>query len=200
MTTSRTVACLVLLLGLAGSVRAQDQEAAHQELRALRDACVAALNSRSFDAIPPLLAQEFTIVTVDNQKFTKLDDFRGYFEGLFTGPNAMLEKVEVQAETDELTRFLGSGDTGIAFGTTNDTYHFKDGDVRSMKTRWSAVVKKEDARWKLASVHFSTGLLDNPVVDAAASFARTGILAAGIGGLLAGAGLGALLARRRRAA
>lgn len=80
--------------------------------------------------------------------------------------------------------------------TSDGRYTFKDGDVRQMKSRWSAVVQKDGDTWKLASVHFSTNLLDNPVLDAARKAVQKTALIAGAIGIAVGLAIGFLLRRR----
>lgn len=168
----------------------------HEALRGLMKKAAEALGTRNFDAIAPLLHKSFTVVTVDNRKLAGLDEFRSYWNGLFSGPNAVLKSIEVHPEADGLTEFLDA-DTGVTHGTSNDVYHFADGDTRTMKTRWTAVVEKEADGWKLVKVHFSASLLDNPVVDAAKAYAYK----AAAGGLVIGLAIGgvvvALLKRKR---
>src|SRR5262249_9599435 len=124
--------------------------------------------------------------------------FKKYYLGLFDGPNAMLTKMETRLAADELTLFLDD-DTGIAYGTSQDTFHFKDGDVRTMNTRWTAGTQKEGGQWKLVNAHFSANLLDNPVLDASKSYAKKLAIGAAIGGIVIGA-LVALLLRRKQSA
>ena len=117
-------------------------------------------------------------------------------DGLFEGPGAMFAKIEVRPVADELTRFLDDN-SGVVYGTSDDTFHFKDGEVRSMKTRWSATVQKEGDLWKLVDVHFSANVLDNPLLSTAKSYA----VKLAVGGLFAGLVIGVLLMallRRRR--
>ena len=66
-----------------------------------------------------------------------------------------------------------------------------------MKTRWTAVVQKDKAVWKLVTVHFSADLLDNPVLDIAKSFAIKAALGGLVVGLLVGGGMMFLVGRQR---
>ena len=100
--------------------------------------------------------------------------------------------MEVKPVSDELTRFV-SDTSGVVYGVSDDAYTFRDGDVRTMKTRWSAVVQKDGDAWKLVNVHFSSNLLDNPMLDAAKSYAQRMAWIAGAVGLVVGALLMALL-------
>jgi ketosteroid isomerase-like protein len=169
----------------------------HDALRALLVKGVDALNKRNFDAIAPNVHPSFTIITVDNRKHVGLDAFKKYYFGLFEGPGAVLKNFETKAVADEETRFVDVN-TGIVYGTSQDVYTFKDGDVRAMETRWSALTKKDSDGWKLVNVHFSTNLLDNPVIDGVKSFYRKLAAGAGVLGLLVGGLLVALVRRRPR--
>jgi len=189
---------LALTFIATDSALAEERQADHDALRAMLSTATEALNSQNFDLVQPLLHENFTIITVDNQKFTTLDEFRTYWNGLFTGDIPLLQRIEVNAVTDDLTTFLDES-TGVVHGTSLDTYHFSDVGVREMPTRWTAVVQKADGEWKLVKVHFSANLLDNPVLDAAkASTMKLAGLAL-LGGIFLGAVIVYLIKRRNGA-
>ena len=184
----RIVLTVCLVLVPLVSVNAQSREQEHDELRDLLKTLTEAVNSRDLDRARPLTHSQFTMITVDNEKFTSVDEFEAYWEGLFTGEDALLTKVELRPEADDLTEFV-SENVGVVHGTSNDSFRFVDGKERVMKSRWTAVVQKEDGVWKLSRAHFSANLLDNPVLRAAQSFSYW--LAGG--GLIAGFLLGGLI-------
>ena len=167
-------------------------------MRALLVRGAETLNSRNFDAIAPSVDSGFTIITVDNQKHVGLDAFKKYYLGLFDGPNALLAKFETRVTADEETRFVDAN-TGVTYGTSQDTFHFKDGEVRTMQTRWSAVTKKDTGGWKLVNVHLSANVLDNPVLDATKSFSKKLVALGVVIGLVVGGLLVAFLRRRPHA-
>lgn len=195
----RMCAWLAALL-MCGTVAAQtpqieERKQDHDALRAVLEQSAQALTSRNMDLLAPIADSGLIVITVDNQKLIGLDAFRKYYNGLFDGASATLTKFETKPVADDLTRFL-SETTGVAYGTTEDTFHFKDGDVRSMKSRWSAVVQKEANAWKLVSVHFSANLVDNPVIHAAKSYAMKLAAGAAVAGLIVGALLMMLMRRK----
>jgi ketosteroid isomerase-like protein len=180
----------------AAPAATEERHEDHEALRALMKKAVEALNTRNFDLIAPSLHKNFTIITVDNRKFSSLDEFKTYWSGLFTGPGAVLKQIEARPQADALTQFLDA-DTGVTHGSSSDVYHFSDGSVRTMNSRWTVVVEKDPDGWKIAKAHFSANLLDNPVLEAV----KTTVYQAAIGGLvvglIVGAGIVALLKRRR---
>lgn len=194
--------CFIFVaLATSGSVLGQaqstDRAEDHAALRVLLGKGAEALNTRNFDGLVPSLHPNFTIITVDNQKFVGVDAFKKYYLGLFDGSNALFSKIETRLAVDEATSFLNDN-TGVAYGTSQDTYHFKDGDVRTMQTRWSAVTQKEGGSWKLVNVHFSANLLDNPVLDASKSYAKKIAAGSAVIGLIVGILLMALMRSKRR--
>ncbi len=165
MNRSRSlVPVLSLLLAFALSAQAPPEErhADHEELRALLRTGTQALNARQVDALAPLFARQFVITTVDGRTFRDLAGFKSYIDQLY---GTQVEKIEFRPEAAELTQFVGA-DTGLSWGKSDDTYTFKDGDVRTMTSRWTATLTREDGRWKVAALHISANILDNPVVDA----------------------------------
>ncbi len=193
---------LLLALSLAGvafaqAAPAEERKADHDALRAILARSAEALNARKLEGVADALHPAFTVITVDNQKLVGVDALKKYYAGLFDGPNAVLTRLEVKPVADELTRFV-SETSGVVYGVSEDTYTFRDGDVRTMKTRWSAVVQKDGDAWKLVNVHFSANLLDNPMLDAAKAYAQRMMWIAGAAGLVLGAVLMLILRRRPR--
>lgn len=137
----------------------------HEALRELMKECTNAMNQGKFDQLKPYLDEQFTIITVDNSKLSSLASFQDYWDKIFKGDKPLLTKLTIKPEADDKTYFI-TDDIGVVHGISNERYHFTDGDVRKMSTRWTAVVHKEDDQWKLMKIHFSANILDNPVLSA----------------------------------
>ena len=192
------VALVVLMLGVpTGALAQEERKQDHDQLRALMKRGAEALSTRKLDVMAPYVHPDFTVVTIDSKKLRGIAELKAYYDGLFEGKGALLKAIEVRPEADEATDFLDAN-SGVSFGTSNDRYTFLDGDVREMKSRWSAVVQKDGDTWKLVNVHFSANILDNPVLNAAKSALRNTMLIAGAVGLLVGVAIGFLLRRRRK--
>jgi ketosteroid isomerase-like protein len=160
-------------------------ESDHQALRELLTKTSKSLNENDFDSLRPFLDEKFTIITIDNSKFTSLNDFKAYWDKMFKGKDAKLRSMTIKAEADDKT-FFPTTDIGVVDGTASQTFTFTDGDVRTIKTRWTAVVHKENNQWKLMKIHFSGNILDNPVVDAIKKQCYTIAIGSAIAGLLLG--------------
>ena len=160
---------------------AYGSEADHETLRNLLKQSAEAMNSGKFEALKPYLDENFTLITVDNNKFTSINKFKQYWDKTFNDDNAILTKLEFNPVADDKTYFI-SDNAGVVHGTAKETYHFKDGDVRNMETRWTAIVHKTNNDWKLLSVQFTGNILDNPILDALKErMLKVGLIGAAIG-------------------
>lgn len=177
---------LLMALSPINTSIADEREADHAALREIMKISSEALNTKNLELLKPILStQRFTITTVDGQKFDSLEAFSSYWKALFEGEEALLERIEVDPIADRKTEFLAEN-VGLVEGTSTETYHFTDGDVISMQTRWSAVTIREGEDWKLASIHFSANILDNPLLDVAKQKMTQYVIAAALAGLVLG--------------
>lgn len=144
---------------------AAPEDPAHAELRQLRDALVAAIGKSDVDAIVKLLDDDVVVTWQDGETSRKPQGVREYYERMTTGPNRVVERVEIDPSVDELTRLYG--DTGVATGGSRDLFVLMDGRQLKFDNRWTATVVKKDGQWRLASFHVSASAFDNPVLNLA---------------------------------
>ena len=204
MTTAKRIfhpssfACPILLFAFAfliGNRESLAQASAdHDSLVAIREQFTKALNERDFEAMKPLVADDFTFVAVNNEKVSGVEELKAYWDKLFTGDKSLLKSLTVAPVADAKTVFFGDS-VGVAQGTSNDVYDIRAVGRREMKSRWTAVVTKVDGNWKVARVHMSANILDNPVLQATKGAGRFLPL---ILGILAGLIIGAMLFRRKK--
>src|SRR5262249_3514462 len=106
------------------------------------------------------------------------------------------QSITINPTVDELSHLYGN--TAVATGSSEDTFHLTDGRSFTAQTRWTATAAKKDGKWLIASFHASTNMFDNPIlwiaVRQTAMWSRRG---AGVGGLVVGFLL-AWFGRRRR--
>jgi hypothetical protein len=191
----QVVYATLLLALLSMATMAQERQPDHDELRAMLKTGTEALNSKNLDVLAPLLHEKFSITTVDQKLFTNLGAFKAYYATLFGGERAPLKSLTFNPTADELTVFVGDN-IGLSHGTSSDTYVFSDGDTRTMSSRWTATVFKENGKWKILNLHLGTDPLANPVVTALKSYLYKIGLGAGLVGLVVGFVLGRLGRRR----
>ena len=170
----------------------QAHTADHAELTKLREITEKAINTRDFESLKPYLQKDnLTVITVDSQKFDSLDKFKQYWSNLFENKTYGIDRIEVKPVADGPTEFL-CDTVGVCHGTSNDSYVFKNGDVKVMPERWTAVVIKDDGKWKVSRIIFSANILDNPYVTTIKAETQNFITIAAVAGAIIGILIGAL--------
>jgi hypothetical protein len=159
-----------------------------------REIALEALNTRNFTKIDPYLHPQFIITTVDNQVFHTTSEFEKYWNQQFS---STIENIKMQLQGETIRTFL-SPEIDVAAGGAITTFSFKDGKSANMTLRWTAVLQKLEDKWMIQSLHFSSNLLDNPVLNAARQLNKTLGVAAGLVGFLLGAATMVILNRRTK--
>ncbi|TAE61937.1 MAG: DUF4440 domain-containing protein [Nostocales cyanobacterium] len=159
-----------------------------------RDIALEALNTRDFTKVAPYLHPNFTITTVDNQVFHKVPEFEKYWNQQFSNT---IQDIKMKFKGDTLRTFLTPG-IDIATGEATTTFSFKDGKSADMDVRWTAVLQKLQDKWVIQSLHFSSNLLNNPVLNAAQQLGKMVAIGAGLVGFIVGALLMLVLRSRSR--
>jgi ketosteroid isomerase-like protein len=186
-----TLLVLPLVLTGAKTAFAQINEPELESILRTRQIALDALNNRDFSSIEPYLHPTFTITTVDNQVFHTVSDFEAYWNEQFTGP---IERLAMTLEGETIRTFL-TPEIEVASGEAMSTFYFRDGKEEDMAMRWTAVLQKVENTWTIQSLHFSSNLLDNPVLNYTEK--RGNVIAVGtsVAGLLVGSLLMFLLRR-----
>jgi len=172
-----------------------DVNVSPEELKAIiqtRELALQAINTRDFSKIKPYLHPTFRITTVDNQIFHTADAFEKYWNQQLSGP---VKNIKMELKEETVRTFL-STETEVAYGGAIAIFSFADGNVATMPMRWTAVLQKFESKWTLQSIHFSSNLLDNPVLNSSQQLGRNLAIGAGLGGLILGA-IAVLLLRRQ---
>lgn len=142
-------------------------DAIHEQLRALREDFIAAVNAKDYDAVVTLLHPEVILTAQDGKKLSIIrrhDGVRKYLNRLLVGLTHGVDSMKLNPKMDDLP-VLYFDNTAIAFGSSQFQYRLVNGNEFDLKKRWSVTVVKEGDRWLLANLHVSTNLFDNAVLQ-----------------------------------
>jgi len=185
-----------ILLWVGGSLHAQSETAVHQELRSVLNGIEDAINEQKYDELSQFFHKDLRVTTINQEVISSPDEIGKYFHRWF-GPEGYLKTLEIKLQSDALTEFYGNKTFGIVRGYGDERYILADGRSFDMKTRWTAtVIKENEGKWSILSLHIGTNFLDNPVLHVAE---KSAIYLAGAGvfvGLFLGFLIGILWRKR----
>ncbi len=180
---------------ISAAANTNSLEATHNELRALRDGLMDAINKGDIDRELPYLTTN-VVVTWHNAEVSRgREGVRDYYNRMMNGPNKLVADFHAEINVDELTILYGEN-TGISFGSSVEHFKLTNGRSFDLKGRWTVTMVKQDGRWLIASLHVSTNIFDNAMLDMAKTYAIRVVCIA----VVVSAILGWLIGRRRKAA
>jgi ketosteroid isomerase-like protein len=164
----------ILLLLQALNVAAQQPsvEQLHNELRAVKDRAVQAVNSRDEVALLKELHPDVLFTAMNNERVHGIDGTKAYYQKMMVGTGRIIKDMSITAEADDLTTLYNGGNTGVVTGTSNADFKLMAGLEFSVPLRWTATLIRTDNTWKIAAIHFSANMFDNPLMSASGSLSR----------------------------
>lgn len=151
--------------GLSAAVveRESTEDAAHDQLRQLRDGLTNAINEMRIDDVLSFLADDVVVTWLDGSSSRGHDEVRAYLNDKLSGDAKIVEKFRIEPKVSDLTILYG-GDTGVSYGTGSSHFDFSSRRDLAIEGPWSATLVKEGDRWVVASFHASAGLFKNPLI------------------------------------
>jgi ketosteroid isomerase-like protein len=171
------------------------EDPAHEQLRELRRELVAAINKGDIDRLLTHLDKDIVVTWMDGRVSRGPREVKEYIEKMTKGESRKVASYQTEAEVDRLTQLYK--DTGVATGSSRDSFVLTDGRDFTVNTRWTATLVKGDAGWKLGGFHASTDMFDNPVLHIAIRRTATWV---GLGAAVVGLLVGVVIGRRLRRA
>ena len=154
----------LLALFCAWSVSgAVPEDAAPQELRAVREKLLAAMNHGDLEGGLLYLHPKVVVTWQGAEVSRGREEVRAYLTRTLSGPSKTVEKFTAEVKVDD-SSLLDGGTTATAFGSAME--HFTTAGARGfdLPARWTATLVKEDEKWLVASLHTSGNLFDNPML------------------------------------
>lgn len=173
-----------------------EQAAAHDALRGLRDRLVKGVNDKNPDAILADLDDGILFTAMNNEVVHGKDEAKAYYTKMLVGSQRIVKDMSLEVEVDDLSILLADGNAAVAAGNATARFDMMAGEQFQMPLRWTATLNRTEAGWKLAAIHFSANVFDNPLMGGFQTIAYA--LAGGL--LVIGLLVGWLIGRRRKAA
>jgi ketosteroid isomerase-like protein len=189
-----------LVLGASTAAAEEPDHAIHEELRAVVAEASEAIGSGRYEAVLPLITEDFRGTSLTQAPIVGRDGVRDYF-ALWFGPDGYMESMAITITPDTLTELSEDRSWGLVTGSAKEHYVAKNGDVFDFDSRWTTVmVRDTDGEWRVRAIHFGTNHLDNPVLwKVRQTVVRYGAVGAVVLVVVA-FGLGFLVGRRRSGA
>jgi ketosteroid isomerase-like protein len=184
---------LCLLLAVFATVAQAQDEAVHDEIRAMRDRAIAAFEARDVEALFAELDDRVIFTAMNNETVTGKEALIAYYAKMMDGSAGLVSDLQVAFETDALATLLAGNQAAVASGSVVAAFKMRAGLEFSVPLRWTATLSRDSGAWKIVALHFSANIFDNPIDSALRSYLWLMLAAALAVGLVAG-----LVLRRRR--
>jgi len=191
------IAAICLATGNASAQQADPHAEDRVRLRAMLAEFEAAINAQSIDRMVANMADDVTVIWLNAEVSRGKDEVRAYYGRMVGHDKAILRKYLTKASIGAPAKFYG--DVAIADGSNADEFYPIARGFFRLDSRWSTTVVKNAGEWKIVSLHLSSNVFNNPLLDEI----KADIVKAAVGGLLGGLAAGLLvmylIMRARRA-
>jgi ketosteroid isomerase-like protein len=163
-------------------------EAIHTELRAVKDRMVQAVNAKNSAALMAEVTPDVAFTAINNDTVVGLDKVKAYYDKMLSGSSRFLNDFSISAEADDLSRLYANNTMAVSTGRADAMLDLRGGSGMkyTLPLRWTATLSRSNGPWKLAAIHFSADLSDNPYLTAMSAFwkwvaAGTGLVTLALG-------------------
>jgi hypothetical protein len=121
------------------------------------------INDQNIDRMLAQMDDNATVTWLNAEVSRGKADIRAYYQRMVGGEGAVLKKYLTKAKLGAPAKFYG--DAAVADGTTADEFSPWKRSVFKFDSNWSGTMTKVDGQWKLVSLHLSTNVFNNPLLD-----------------------------------
>ena len=151
-----------------------------KQLRAMLAEFEAAINAQSIDRMVAQMDDNVTVIWLNAEVSRGKDQVRAYYGRMVGHEKAILNKYMTKASLGAPAKFYG--EVAIADGAAADEFYPIARGFFRLDSRWSSTMVKNVGEWKIVSLHLSSNVFNNPLLDEI----KADIVKAGVGGLVAG--------------
>jgi ketosteroid isomerase-like protein len=171
-------------------------ETLHNELRALRERTVNAVNKGDPDALMKELHPDVVFTAMDTEVVRGIPGAKAYYQKMFVGAARIVEGFSLTVEPDAAASLYENGKVAISRGSSNAHFKLATGTEFDVPLRWSATLLRENNKWAIANLQFTANMFNNPILDVWKSSMKWIALGTGMAALVVGFLLGWLVRRR----
>ena len=176
-------AALIAICAAAGTGWTQTQDPRAEDrtqLRAMLAEFEAAINAQSIDRMVAHMDDNVTVIWLNAEVSRGKDEVRAYYGRMVGNDKAILKKYLTKATIGAPAKFLGN--VAIADGSAADEFYPIARGFFRLDSRWSSTMVKNAGDWKIVSLHLSSNVFNNPLLDEI----KADIVKAGLAGLAVG--------------
>jgi ketosteroid isomerase-like protein len=189
------VASLFLAIAIAAPLWAQDIEAIHNDIRAMRDRTIAAFEARDREAFLAQLSDNVYFTAMNNEAVHGKEEAAAYYDRMMNAADGLISDLQVDFQSDVLSALYADNTTAVATGTSDSTFKMRGGLEFSMPLRWTAVLTRDSGEWQISGMHFSANIFDNPLDTGLRKYLWLMLAGVGVVALVLGYLLGRMRAR-----
>jgi len=186
------ISALFALVGFTNTVSA-DEAADREILRGMLATVEKGINDQDLSNAIDYFLPESVVVFQNKTVLKGPEELTRFFDKMLGESNSVLEGISSVAAISA-PAFFSSPNTAIAHGTLVDEYSFRGEGKMTLESVWTTTVVRHEDNWRIASLHFSANVFDNPIIDSSKKF----IVWAAAGGLVLGLFLCWIIMRRKR--
>ena len=131
----------LLVLGIASIAQAQD-EAIHDEIRAMRDRAIAAFEAHDVNALFTELDDRILFTAMNNETVAGKEALTAYYDRMMDGSAGLVSDLQVTFETDALATLLAGNEAAVATGTVVSAFKMRAGPEFTVPLRWTATLSR----------------------------------------------------------
>ena len=150
----------------AGNARAADpdpHEAERKQLLAVFAEVEGSINDQNIDRMLAQMDDNVTVIWLNAEVSRGKDEVKAYYRRMVGGENAILKKYLTKAKVGAPAKFYG--DIAVADGSAADEFYPNARGVFRLDSRWSAALVRKSGEWKIVSLHLSSNVFNNPLLD-----------------------------------
>ena len=193
-------ACLLMAAALCGALRAAENDPYAQDRQALLKVfreIEAAINAQDVDRMVVQMHPQATVTWLNGEISRGHEEIKAYYHRMVKGDQRYINKYLTAAKVGAPARFYGNGAVAVADGSMEDEFFPVARSPFRLSSRWTSTSAKFDDQWKVVSLHLSSNVFTNSLIEEATNAALYAGIGGAAGGLLLGLLVGWLATRRK---